>query len=314
MKTRITLVRSFALLLLASFCVTGCASLSGRRYPSPDPDQILPVVAVSSFQNRSGFSGSWQIGSGMADILVSELMDSRNFVVVERAELKTVVNELNLQQNPGFRKEGKVKTGNLKNAHYIIRGVINDFSQVGGSSFSMAIKRIFFGGKTHRARVSLTLTIVDVETGEILESVQCKGIARAREAFAKGAYKNVAFGGDTFFKTPLGEATAYAISSGVNQLIKSIPEERWSPMIAELEVNGIVINGGANRGLKPGMLFDVFAHGRAITDPATGNLLSIIPGPVIGRIKITTVNEKISFAEIDKGSGFQRGMPLKSTN
>lgn len=314
MKKQIPLCKSTALLLMTLFCFSGCASLTGRRYSPPDPDQILPVVAVSSFNNRSGFSGSWQIGSGMADILVSELMESRNFVVVERSELQTVVNELNLQRNPGFRKEGKVKTGNLMNAHYIIRGVINDFSQVGGSSFSMAIKRIFLGGRTHRARVSLTLTVVDVETGEILESVQCKGIARAREAFAKGAYKNVAFGGDAFFKTPLGEATAYAISSGVKELIESIPEERWSPMVAEIEINGIVINGGADRGLKPGMLFNVHAQGRPITDPATGNLLSIIPGPAIGRIKVTTVNEKISFAEIDNGAGFQRGMPLKPAN
>ncbi len=290
--------------------LTGCAILGGR-YSRPDPDQVLPVVTVSSFNNRSGFSGNWKIGSGMADLLVSELMESRHFVVVERGELGVVVQELDLQQRPEFRPEGRVKTGNLKNAQYIIRGVINDFSQVGGSSIGLAIKKLVFGGKGYRARVSLTLTVIDVESGQIVDSVQCQGIARAREAYVRGSYKGVAFGGDAFFKTPLGEATAEAIGDGVEELIASIPSMRWKPMIASRIGGKVVINGGADRGLKAGQVFNVHGPGRAVTDPGTGDLLSIIPGAVIGSIKVVSVAEKIAFAEPVKGSGFERGMRLK---
>lgn len=302
-------------LILAAFAsclfLNGCAILTGGRYPAPDPDQILPVVTVSSFNNRSGFSGGWNLGSGMADILVAELMQTRHYVVVERAELQTVVKELDLQSRPEFRREGRVKTNNLKNAQYIVRGVINDFSQIGGSSLSMAVKKIFLGGKTHKARVSLTLTVVDVESGQIIESVQCEGIARAREAYAQGGYKDVAFGGDAFFKTPLGEATAEAIRDGVEELIESIPSERWAPMIAEVMNGRIVVNGGSDRDIGPGQVFNVHGEGQAVTDPSTGDLLSIIPGPVAGSIRIETVNEKISFAVPLNGSDFRRGMHLK---
>jgi len=303
-------LRISAAFLPAALILSGCAMFGGR-YSPPDPDQILPVVAISSFDNRSGFSGGWQLGSGMADILVSELMASENFIVVERGQLKNVVQELDLQGRPEFRKEGKVKTGNLKNAQYIIRGVINDFSQVGGSSLGLAIKKLVFGGKGHRARVSLTLTVIEVESGQILESVQCQGIARAREAYVKGAYKGVAFGGDAFFRTPLGEATAEAIGDGVEALIKSIPTVRWKPMVASMIGGKVVINGGTQRGLEEGQMFDVYGEGKAITDPETGDLLSVLPGPVIGSIRVVQVSEKVAFADRVSGSGFERGMQLK---
>jgi curli biogenesis system outer membrane secretion channel CsgG len=273
--------------------------------------RVLPIVTVSSFDNRSTFSGKWNLGSGMADILVSELMESSHFVVVERGELQKVVKELDLQHRPEFRKEGRVKTGNLKNAQFIIRGVINDFSQVGGSSLGIAIRTFLFGGKAYKARVALTLTVVEVESGQIMESVQCQGIARAREAYAQGTYKDITFGGDAFFKTPLGEATTDAIRDGVRELMKSIPAQRWQPMIADIINGTIVINGGANRQLAAGQVFNVHEEGRAVTDPVTGDLLSIITGPVIGRIKIDTVENKISFAGTVAGSGFKRGLQLK---
>lgn len=291
------------LLLMCSGCATA--------YKPLPPEAIRPVIAVTSFSNRSSFAGQWELGSGMADMLVSELLTSQNFTVVERAHLKNVLSEMKLQENDNFRQEGKVLRGRLKNAQYLIRGDINDFSQVGGGSLGLAVRSFIFGGKGYKARVSVTLTIIDIESGEILESVQASGDARAREAYAQGTYKNIRFGGDTFFKTPLGKATGETIKHCVHEVIKKVPIKYWTPMIAEVTSRDMmVINGGTNRGIALGAVYSVRAPGRSITDPVTGDVLETIPGPVIGRVKIVKVLEKISYAQPVKGDGFKRGMRL----
>lgn len=296
--------RLMAVLLLA--VSAGCTSRP-EFTSSYDRDSVRPVVAVTSFENRSGFPGEWQLGSGMADLLVSELVRSKGFTVVERQHLESVVGELTRQRNDLFRPEGKVDMGKLKNAQFLVRGVINDFSQVGGGAISVAIKSLFFGGRGYNARVSLTMTIVDVESGEIIDSVQCAGTSRARQAYAAGAYKGVTFGGDAFFKTPLGQATGDAIRQGVLAISDSTPRRRWRPMIATAEGGAYILNGGADRGYRVGEVYRVRERARPVTDPATGDVLALMPGREFGSLKVTRVDATVAFGEAVSGSGFERG-------
>ena len=108
--------------------------------PLPE-DMHAPVVAVTSFENRAGFEGQWKLGDGMADLLISELVSSRNFVVVEREQFAKLTSEIERQRSGFFRPEGKTPVGRMKNANYLIRGVINDFSQTGGGGFSISFLR-----------------------------------------------------------------------------------------------------------------------------------------------------------------------------
>lgn len=294
-----------------------CA-LFGCATPIVSPARPLPanavrqVVAVSSFENRTSFDGPWRLGDGMADLLISELVTSQNFIVVERANLDVVVDEIDRQSDRRFRQEGRVDQGRLKNARYLIRGVINDFSQVGGASFFVAVRRLFFGGRGFKARVAMTLTIVNIESGEIVDSVQCSGIARARSAYASATYSNVNFGGDAFFKTPLGIATSNTIRRGIRGIVKKMPRVMWLPMIAEvMEGNRVVLNGGSNRGFREGRYYEVRGEGRTITDPATGDVLHVMPGRKVGVLRVVNVSDKLAVAEVLTGSGFARGQFLQ---
>jgi hypothetical protein len=160
----------------------------------------------------------------------------------------------------------------------------------------------------------MTLTIVEIETGEIIDSVQCASKVMAREAYVKGTYKNVAFGGDAFFRTPLGIATARAIRQGLNGIVKKLPRHMWQPMIASVAGGRIILNGGKDRGFRPGALYLIRGEGQSVTDPATGDVLSVIPGPVIGTIRVTEVQRRIAYAEVVKGSQFRRGQRLVPTS
>lgn len=312
LKKNQTAIFLFTVIMVSSGCMTRMI-----KPATPLADNFVPpVISVSTFENRSNFSGQWKLGDGMADLLTSELVISKNFVVVDRQQIHKIVGEIDMQRDPHFRKEGRTDKGRLKGAHYLIRGVINDFSQTSGSSLWFRLKNLLLGGNASKARVSLTLTIVNVETGEIIDSVQAAAYARARGAYIEGEYKGVRFGGDLFFATPIGIATANAIRSGIKEIIKKMPQNGWVPMIAKVSTTGqnIIINGGEDRGFLLGEIYAIRGDSQKITDPGTGNLLSIIPGPVLGTIKIISVKEKISHAVPVTGKNFKRGQILSPSD
>jgi curli biogenesis system outer membrane secretion channel CsgG len=311
MKTSLKVIAFLAL----GFLFPGCnMTLVDSIAPLPE-DRHAPVVAVTSFENRAGFDGQWKLGDGMADLLVSELVHSRNFVVVEREHFEKITGELSRQQSGLFRPEGKTPIGRMKNAQYLIRGVVNDFSHSGSSSFSLSFLRyLFLFGRSHTARVALTLTLVDVETGQILSSVQSTGIVRTSEAYAKASYDGISFGGDVFFETPLGRATSRAIYGGVKQMTRDMPENRWRPMVSCLRDGVIYLNGGEDRDFRVNTDYTVRGPAQPVTDPSTGDVLTFVPGVKIGTVRIFRVDDKVCYAKPIEGHGFDRGQWLEKTS
>lgn len=299
----IALLCFLAVLTLSSGCIS-------FKYPDIPQDKIAPCIAVTTFDNRSGFSGRWELGRGMADLLVSELVMTKRFDVLERGELNYLLDEIDMQGNGFFRKEGRVPKGRLKNAQYLIRGVVNDFSQVSGGSFWFRAQKFITGGSAYTARVGLTLTVIDVESGSIIDAVQCEGNARARSAYAAGSYDDMRFGGDMFFKTPLGKATAQAIRTGLEGIVEHVPLGQWIPVVAGVMDSQVVINGGVNRGVNAGTLYHVRSADRSVTDPLTGDVISVITGNIIGLLKVNRVGPKASYATIITGKGVERGQKL----
>ncbi len=297
--------------------MTGCATTRTYepRQPQTPPASnrrvIKPVVAVTEFENRASFSGQWNLGHGFADVLSTELLDTRRFVVLERRNIGDIVGEIARQGSELFRSEGRADRGRLRNAQYLLRGVITDFTVTGdhGGWFSGPKARAWFGGSA--ARVAINVKVSDVETGEIIGSVQTHATARSTFLRAAANYKDLSFGGDAFFRTPLGTATERAIEQAVRKLMKTIPREYWRPYVAETLDNGVVINGGANVDLSVGDEFLAREAGRPVRDPITGDVIEMLPGAVTGRVRITEVRSNASRASILSGTA-RKGMRLEA--
>jgi curli biogenesis system outer membrane secretion channel CsgG len=272
---------------------------------------IKPVVAVIDFDNRANFEGQWKLGEGMAELLAASLLDSDKVIVLERKNINQVVGEISRQGEELFRKEGRVERGRLMNAQLLIRGVITDFTVIGDSSGWLSFPHFLFFGNGSKARVAMNIYVVDVASGKILASVKSDGTASAGGAGGKIDYKNVTFGGDSFFRTPLGKATESAIEHAVKQILKGVPQQPWSPVVAEVEARDVIINGGRNVNLQEGMSFIVRETARDVTDPVTGNIIEQKSGRVLGRIQITHVLETSAHATLVEGSA-QRGDKLET--
>lgn len=269
-----------------------------------------PLVAVTELENQANFNGQLNLGHGMADMLVSGLMKTKKVEVLERQNLRDILGELALQKDGLSRPEGRVATGRLKNAKYLIRGSVTDFTEVESTAGKLGLSSMKIFGGAQRAQVALHLRIYDVESGEILASLKAEGHASSSGAGAAGQYKNVKMGGEAFRRTPLGKATEQAIKEAVTKLINALPLDYWRPLVAEVADGKVVVNGGTNVGLQPGDQFLVREKPRFITDPATGNVIDTLPGKQNGRIEIVKVNPHASDARLIEGTA-QRGQLLE---
>jgi len=287
--------------------LVGCVSTTNRQseiYSTGlfnKKPHMKSVVAVMALENKSGFSGKWNLGEGVADLINAELLDSSKVIVLERQNLNDVVGELAWQGNNLFRPEGRVEKGRLKNAEFLIRGVITDFTVTGDSSGWFSTDAASLKAGSSKARVAIAVKLYEVGSGEVISVVKADAKSSAGMFGARINYKSVAFGGDSYFRTPLGKATEKAIARAVKQILEDLPVRDWQPRVAEVAADMIYINGGQNVRLKPGSTFLVRESARPITDPSTGNVIDLIPGKAIGRLEVMAVGESTSQARITAG-------------
>ena len=269
-----------------------------------------PIVAVTEFDNRAGFQGQWKLGEGMAELLTASLLDKDKLVVLERRRIGDVVDELDRQGQALFRKEGRVERGRLMNAQYLIRGVVTDFTVTQETSgwIRWASFGLFGGGS--KARVALNVYVVDVGSGKVVSSVKTAGTATSGGGGGRVDYKDVSFGGDSFFRTPLGRATEEAIDEAVDAILEVLPGRPWEPLVADVQGRQVILNGGQNVHLQPGAQFLVREAAREVTDPATGNVIEQIAGRVLGRVQVDNVLETSAHGVLLEGAA-QRGDRLE---
>ena len=168
------------LLLVAFGLFSGCR----MRGPIGAPERyVKPVVAVESFDNRAPFPLKWNLGDGMADQLLGSLARSGRVTIVSRSALPAVFQELNMQNDPRFRSEGRATPGRLKNAQYLVRGTITDFTHTAGGGLHFL--RGLSHGRTSAQVAVVTLALIllfivdSVEVWHVFVAMALRGIGGA---------------------------------------------------------------------------------------------------------------------------------------
>ena len=294
-----TTMRAVVSLALLAACVTAVAAEPLMEGPKRS-------IVVDRFQSNGQFDaayGNWDVGGGLAAMLATALQKSGQFVVLERASMGAVAFEQQLKQGNQANPETGPTLGQVAAAQYVIVGAVTEFGmQDKGGSFNIgvggAVKgnplNTLFGGKKTEGAVAMDLRIIDTSTTQVVQAVTVKEPISQTSLNVSLDYRSMNMGGDQFDNTPLGGAARAAIEKAVAEIVATAARERWHGLLVDYDGKEAIINAGRNAGIKRGDRFTVERVIQRLTDPATGEVLSV-RRQRLGTLEVRNVEEKVSF-------------------
>ncbi len=268
------------------------------------------------------FGSDVDIGKGIADMMVTDLVRNGTYSVIERKELDRILREQNFQQSGRSDPSSAVRLAKLLGVDAIIIGSITQFGRddkklgLGGGARVGGIGIGGIGKKSAKAVVNIDARVVSTETAEILAVATGHGESK-RSGMALGGGLGVGGVGavgafdmqsSNFAGTIIGEATRAAVDSLTGQVVAAasrVPETKVviQALVADVAGNDLIINVGTSAGVRVGAEYDVVRPGREVRDPASGRVLRRIT-TTVGKLKITS-------GDATSASGTLTGGPAK---
>ncbi len=167
-----------------------------------------PTVGVLRFSNKTGAAWwSGNTGQELQDMLISELVSTKAFQVLERREIDKVISEQKISESGLVDDATRVKIGNLKAAKYLIAGTVSSFEEhTSGSGAGFGFMGFTIGGKKNEAYIAVDLKVVSTETGAIVDARTIEASSESSGLSLRGGFG--LFSGDLSNqeKTPTGKA------------------------------------------------------------------------------------------------------------
>jgi curli biogenesis system outer membrane secretion channel CsgG len=299
------MTRALLALLVVAALPLGAQQAPRKRVAVLDFDYATVHSGVSAL-----FGQDVDIGKGIADMLVTNLVREGTYSVIERKQLDQVLAEQNFQQSGRADPSSAVRLAKLLGVDAIIIGSITEFGRDDksrGIAGGVRVGGIGLGGlgkKEAKAVVVIDARIVSTETAEILGVATGKGTSKRSGVNIAGgaAIGGVAAGGalnmssSNFGATIIGEATRAAVDSLSFEVVAAAPRIAGAPapsikgLVADVSGAELIINVGTGGGVRVGAAYEVVRPGREIKDPATGRVLRRMTSPV-GTITITSADE-----------------------
>lgn len=257
------------------------------------------TVAVSRFASKSDFNlhyGLTDVGGGLAALLTAALVESGQFVVVERETLSDVLAEQSLIASGIVKEEGAATPGALLGASLLVKGAVTEFSEAaGGGGFGIGVAGVGVGVKSRVAMVGLDIQIIDTTTSQVRANYKVLEKVSAKAVGVDVARYGVETGFTKFLEMPIGQATRKAITAAVERFAVEAASSPWTGRVVALDSGEVVINAGQTSGIRVGDTFGLERASAAFTDPATGRVLGHRKAR-LGRLVITAVEEELAFA------------------
>lgn len=292
---------------------TGFAILSAALMPLLASAQEKDTLAISSIKPIPSLVASIKSSDKMLELnrivesmdgqLIDRINATRRFDVVGRSDLNDVLKEQDFGTSGNVDAKTAAKAGKLTGAKYLLLTTVDDFQDyVETATFQgigeTATKRVF--------RLSVVGKIYDSSTGKLLESAnlqtgndQFKQIQAERNYLVKDG--------------ELSDEMMVAVSRDMAQKIAIHVTDVIFPMKVLIKNDKeVTINRGEGAGVTVGDTFNVFALGKQLIDPDTGEKLGNQEVNV-GKVKITEVDPKFSKAQVLEDTGIDQGAILRKS-
>jgi curli biogenesis system outer membrane secretion channel CsgG len=321
---RLLLAVTIVFSLAAGFATpAGAQAISARK----------PRVAVMDFDyatvqtsTSALFGTNVDVGKGITNLLITNLVKDGSFSVIERQALDKLMTEQNFSNSNRADPTSAAKLGKLLGVDAIIIGSITEFGSEtqkknlgggGGNWGGFGIGGI--GHSNSKANVGITARIINVDTGEILGVADGTGQSSRSSTSLLGNGGNwhgvgggdVDFGSSNFQQTIIGEATKSAVDQLGTNLVADAPKVtvqavKIDGLVASVDGGQIVLNVGTKAGVHSGDLLEVVRATKEIKDPATGAVIRRLT-TTVGVVKATDVDDGSAVCTAVSGSGFQVG-------
>ena len=277
-----------------------------------DLARLKKRVAVFEFEDKTDHRVRWwsgqSVGRGMSDMLVTDLVKTGNYRVIERDAIEKIMQEQKLGMTGMVTPQSAAQVGQLLGVEIAIIGSVTEFGHSKGDTGGR-IKNIRVGVSSQSATVGVDIRFIDVNTGEILTAENIRR-EESKKGLSLGTPKFDFKNRNDFDQSIVGKATR----SAINDIIKLLDEKSvnmpWQAKVIRAAGGQVYINSGSEAGIQVGDVFIVYAKGEELIDPDTGISLGTIDKK-IGKIKVTDNNVggqgKASLCRVVEGSGFDRG-------
>ena len=285
--------------------------LLGAAAQPAQAQELKKRIAVMSFEDKTDAGYSWggtkTAGEGMADMLVTDLVQSERYIVLERSEINAVLDEQNLGTSGVVTAESAARVGEMLGAEIVVFGAITEFGYKERSTGGRT-RRLGLGVKSTTAVVATDVRMVNATTGEIVAAESVRK-SESKRGLSVDTDK-IDFGSQSEFDESLvGEATREAIGDIVKMINAGSANVKWSASVITTQGSNVFINAGAAGGIENGQTFVVMREGQKLVDPDTGLELGSVEEQ-IGTIRVvdnTMGSGKAAKCEVVSGSGFERG-------
>lgn len=248
MKKTLVLFSQNVTLLFLIFCGVSCTlpgSASVREGDGADIESAQleayngpkARIAVTAFEDKigGGHRPYWKAayGSGLRDMLTTELFQTNRYIVLERQNLKAVMDEQDLGASGRVKKETAAPTGELEGAEILVKAAITGFEPgTGGGKVKVGNKLTgkagslidSLGGSVSRASIAMDLRLIDTKTGRIIAATSVEGSATSIKAGGKASGVDQYGSLSGFAKTPMETAMRECMNQAVIWVVKQTPQ------------------------------------------------------------------------------------------
>lgn len=223
--------------------IAGCASLTqptaqvdNNAGAAPLPPYSGPKarVAIADFDVKAA-RATGEIGTGLREMLVTALMNSNRFSVVERQVLGAVMQEQELAASGAAQQGSGAQRGKIKTADLIVTAAVTEFEPQasggaagigGGGGVGSGVLGGLLGASMNKAHMALDIRIIDASTSEVLAATRVQGQASdVAGGLMAGFLGSFGLGGglSAYANTPMEQAIRVCIIEAVRYISQVVP-------------------------------------------------------------------------------------------
>ena len=270
-------------------------------------------LAVINFDTPEEYWNT-PLSRGLADMMITALVKSGSFDVIERTQLDAILKEHNLAAQGMIDPTTAVQAGKILGVDYILGGKVTEFGVKEKKSGIGALAGRVLGGvdiKNSTARVKMDVRLVDVTTARIL--LADTGLGEEKEkgiAFAAGGILNLVavgrFDTQEWAESRIGKATRKAVDQVLGKITSFFPA--CGRVLGVMDLSGkrcAILDLGKFSGIEVGKEFKVHRES-AIKDDSGAVIWS--EKQDVGTVRVIEVQNERSKAEIvSESTPIQKG-------